>query len=124
LRWKALLWVTVAVVHLWTLLRYPNPFVAEAWYASRAWALINHGQAFGPLDSGVFDRYPGYWTYFQWVPVFLQSLGLRWFEHPTLLPLRLLSLFFGGVLLAAIWAIAVDLCNRTTAYLSVLLVAT
>jgi len=99
----------IVALHGWSLMRYPAPFVDEAWYASRAMSLIQTGKAFGALDAGVFDRFPGYWTYFQWVPVWLQSLTLRVAGAPSLLALRLLSLSFGAVLACAVFSIGKSL---------------
>lgn len=115
--------IGVIGLHLWSLLRYPAPFVDEAWYASRAWAFIATGKPFGVLDAGVFDRFPGYGSYFQWLPVAIQSIALRLAGHPELFPLRVVSLAFGVVLLAAVWLIGQYLGGRRLAFLSTLLVA-
>src|SRR3954451_23764640 len=61
-------------LHLATLLRFPAPFVDEGWNASRAWGLLHTGQAFGTLDAGLFDKYPGYWTYFPWLATAVHTL--------------------------------------------------
>jgi hypothetical protein len=116
-------WLAVLAVHLWSLLRYPAPFVDEAWYASRAWAFLRTGQPFGVLDAGVFERYPGYQHYFQWLPVMIQSAALRLSGGLDLLPLRAVSLGFGILLLASITLLGMRLGGRRLAFLSALLVA-
>src|SRR5438874_400733 len=75
-RWLPLaaLLIVVTGVHLATLLRYPPPFVDEGWNASRAWGLLHTGRAFGTLDAGVFQQYPGYWTFFPWLGTAIHAL--------------------------------------------------
>ncbi len=97
--------IAVAGVNLLSLLRYPAPFVDEGWNANRAWALLQTGRAFGTLDSGVFDRYEGYWTYFPWLGTSIHALGLRLLGL-SLLSMRLVSLLFGLVLLVTTYTIA------------------
>src|SRR5512132_401486 len=64
-RWTVVLvFGAVLLVIFLTLMRVPAPFVDEGWNANRSWALLHTGRPFGTLDSGVFERYPGYWTYF------------------------------------------------------------
>src|SRR5438309_11148620 len=65
--WLAALLVALTALNLLTLLRTPPPFVDEGWNASRGWGLLHTGRAFGTLDAGVFENYPGYWTYFPWL---------------------------------------------------------
>jgi 4-amino-4-deoxy-L-arabinose transferase-like glycosyltransferase len=110
-------------LNLWSLMRFPPPFVDEAWLAGRAWAFIQTNQAFGPLDRGVLDRFEGYWTFFPWLPVLIQSLALRLSTEPALLPLRIVSLFFGFLLLAAVYSIAKRLYGKLLGLLAVLLVS-
>jgi 4-amino-4-deoxy-L-arabinose transferase-like glycosyltransferase len=116
-----LLAVTLAT-HLWSLMRFPPPFVDEAWLASRAWSFIQTGQAFGPLDHGVLDRFEGYWTFYPWLPVWIQSLAFRLSREPDLLLLRMVSLLFGFVLLFAVYAIGKRLYGKWLGLLAVLLV--
>ncbi|MCX6027121.1 MAG: hypothetical protein NTY23_12855, partial [Chloroflexi bacterium] len=104
--------VLLIAFHAWGLMRFPAPFVDEAWYASRSWGLITTHKAFGVLDAGVFDRYPGYWTYFQWLPVWLQSLVVQLTGTPNLLGLRALSLVVGLFLAAAIYSIGSSIGGR------------
>ena len=90
-------------LHLWSLLRFPAPFVDEAWLASRAWGYLQTGRCFGPLDIGIFDYLKGYWTFLPCVPTWLQSVALRLAGTPSLLAIRLVSLFFGVILLLAVY---------------------
>lgn len=115
--------IGVVGLHLWSLLRYPAPFVDEAWYASRAWGLIATGKPFGVLDAGVFDRFPGYGSYFQWLPAAIQSIALRLDGRLELLPLRLISLGFGILLSGAVGLIGLQLGGVRLAFVSALLVA-
>lgn len=111
----------ILIIHAWSLTRYPAPFVDEAWYASRAWALRTHGIPSGSLDAGVIDRFPGYWTFFQWLPAMLQRLAFVTVDQPALLPVRILSLLFGAILLAGIWSIANWAGGRKAALVAVVL---
>ncbi len=119
----AIPFVVVAAVHLFTLMRFPPVFVDEGWQASRAWALLHTGRAFGSLDPGVLKQFECYWAFYPWLPSALQALSLRTADSPSLFPMRLLSLFFGLLLLGAIYAIGRHLYGRNTALLAVLLVA-
>jgi 4-amino-4-deoxy-L-arabinose transferase-like glycosyltransferase len=119
----ATLFLGVAVFHLSTLMRFPAPFVDEAWNASRAWGYIQTGKPVGTLDLGVIENYEGYWTLFPWLPVWIHSLALRPCAVPHLWSLRLVSLAFGILLLAAVYSIAANLEGRQLGLLSVFLVA-
>ncbi len=48
----AVLFLVLGGMHLFSLLHVPLPFVDEAWFANRAWALMHTGRAFGTLDAG------------------------------------------------------------------------
>ena len=111
------------LLHLFTLERYPAPFVDEGWYASRAWESLQTGKAFGPLDRGVFDRFPGHWTFFPWLPNFLQSLFLRFSDSPQLFPLRLLSMISGIALLYAIFCIGKRLGGSSAGWFAAMIAA-
>ena len=112
----------LAGLHLASLLRTPPPHVDEAWYAARAWALIHTGRAFGVLDQGVLDRFPGYWTFFPWLGTWLQALAMR-LLGPTLLAVRLVSLAFGLLLLGAVYVVGERLGGRRVGLVGVCLVA-
>ena len=113
----------VLVVHAWSLLRFPAPFVDEAWFAARAWGFLETGRAFGQLDRGVFDLFDGCWTFFPWLPVVLQSVPLRLVGTPILLPLRIESLLFGLALLTIVFRIGDLLYGKHLGLLAALLVA-
>jgi len=113
----------VAALHLWSLLRFPPPFVDEAWFGARAWALLHTGRPFSTLDAGVFDRFAGYWTCFPLLPAWCQSLGLRLFPTPELLAVRGVSLLFGGILLVGVYFSARRLGGPALGGVSALLTA-
>jgi 4-amino-4-deoxy-L-arabinose transferase-like glycosyltransferase len=110
-------------LHLATLLRFPAPFVDEAWAANRAWAFLTTGVAFGVLDAGVFEQFPAHVSYFPVLPTFLQALPLSLVGAPLLWPLRIVSLAFGCVLLFAIYMIGEGAMGRTSALIAVMLTA-
>ena len=110
-------------LHVWSLMRFPAPFVDEAWLTSRAWAFIQTGRQLGPLDMGLVERFEGAWVVNQWLITFIQSLSLRLFGAPSLLAMRIVSLLFGLILLAAIYAIAYCLKGPRFGWLSMLLVS-
>jgi hypothetical protein len=115
--------VLTLILNGWSLMRFPAPFVDEVWLASRAWGFIQTGRAFGPLDVGVIDRFEGYWTFYPWLPVWIQSLTLRFSAQPALFPVRVVSLFFGVLLLVAVYFIAKRLYGIGTGLLAAILVS-
>ena len=80
--------ITTVALHIWTLLRFPAPFVDEVWQMSRAWSFLQTGKTFGMLDAGVPEQYPGYWTFLPWLGNVLQATALRFSNTPSLLTLR------------------------------------
>ena len=113
----------ILTLHLLTLLRYPPPFVDEAWLVSRAWAFKQTGHQFGQLDAGLGEQFAGIWTLNQWLITVLQSSVLRFFAQPDLLPLRALSLVEGfGLLVVSYWTVS-RLSGKTVAICSTLLLA-
>lgn len=104
--WAALavLFAAVTGFHLVSLLRTPAPFVDEAWYAARAWALLHTGRAFGTLDAGVFDRFDGHWTFFPWLGTGFDAIAIH-LLGVSLFSVRLVSLIFGLLLVVAIYVI-------------------
>ncbi|MBA3530437.1 MAG: glycosyltransferase family 39 protein [Ardenticatenales bacterium] len=118
----SVLFLSLLALHLWTLMRFPAPFVDEVWYTSRTWGYIQTGRVFGDLDRGIFDYYEGYWTVLPGLPIFLRSFFLRFSSAPSLLAMRLASLFFGLVFLGALYATAVRLADRRFAVWTVGLV--
>lgn len=118
-----LLLLPLLAFHLWSLLRYPAPFVDEGWLASRAWGFLGTGWPLGAADRGIFDYYDGYWSYIPWIPTALQSVGFLLWPAPELVALRLVSLLFGIALLGAVYALARAVGGQRVAWVSVLLVA-
>lgn len=118
----ALLAISITL-HIWSFMRFPPPFVDESWLAGRAWGFIETNRAFGPLDQGVIDRFEGYWTFFPWLHVWIQSLALRLSTAPALLPLRIVSLLFGLLLLAPVYSIGKRLYGQRLGLLAVFLVS-
>jgi hypothetical protein len=104
--------LAVYLLHVWSLLRFPLPYVDEAWLVSRAWGYVETGRQFGDLDVGIFDRFEGTWRCLALLPTWLQSLGLRFSATPELFDVRMVSLAFGMLLLAAVYTIGVRLGGR------------
>jgi 4-amino-4-deoxy-L-arabinose transferase-like glycosyltransferase len=123
LRWVALvcLLLGMTALQLLSLLRTPAPFVDEAWYACRAWALLQTGRAFGSLDGGVFDRFDGYWTYFPLLGTYIHALAIQAFGL-SLFSVRLVSLVFGSLLLVAVFVVGNYIQGSRVALLAVGLV--
>ena len=118
-----LVWGLILLLHLLTLMRYPAPFVDEAWLVSRAWAFIQTGHQYGALDAGLGEQFAGIWTLNQWLITVLQSFVLRFFAQPELLPVRVLSLVEGFGLLAVSYWTAARLGGKPVAICSTLLLA-
>lgn len=120
--------ITIIVVtaifslNLLSLSYYPAPFGDEAIYASRAWGLWQTGKPFGTLDYKFMTEYDGHWT--------LNSLALSYInasiflitQKPSFLGGRIISLFFGFLLLGSIYQIVVKALGNRQAFLSIFLV--
>jgi 4-amino-4-deoxy-L-arabinose transferase-like glycosyltransferase len=119
----ALALIVLAALHLLTLRRYPAVFTDEAWFAARAIAYADTGCAFGPLDRGVFERFPGHCSVFPVLPVWFQSLGIRVTGDP-LLGVRAVSLLAGVALLAALASVARRLAGEGAGVAVVLVTGT
>ncbi len=118
-----LVFAAIFLFHLLTLMRYPPPFVDEGSLVSRAWAFKSTGHQVGMLDSGLGEQFAGFWTLNQWLITALQSLVLRFFAQPELLPMRILSLIEGFGLLAVTYWTAARLSGKPVALISTLLLA-
>ncbi len=118
----ALLLAAIAGYNLLTLMSTPAPFVDEAWNANRAWGLLQTGRVFGTMDAGVFDKYNGYWTYFPYLAAVIHAAFI-WLFGLSLFSVRLASLFFGLILLIAIYVIGKKLYGRAGGIISMLLVS-
>jgi len=115
--------VVLALVSIFNFLTLLHPIEAhydDAWYASRAWAVIHTGYAFGPLDQGVLSNFDGYWTYFWLAATWVDSLFVRVFG-PTLLAVRLSSFVFGIALLCVVYSIASRLATPRVGLLAVVI---
>jgi 4-amino-4-deoxy-L-arabinose transferase-like glycosyltransferase len=113
----------LTVLSIFNLVTLLNPIEAhydDAWYASRAWAVIHTGYAFGPLDQGVLSNFDGYWTYFWLAATWVDSLFVRVFG-PTLLAVRLSSFVFGIALLCVVYWIAARLSTPRVGLLAVVI---
>ncbi|MCD4737701.1 MAG: glycosyltransferase family 39 protein [Anaerolineae bacterium] len=119
----AVVWVVILGFHIFTLMRFPQPFVDEAWVANRAWWFLKTGRAFGTVDTDFMVAYLGYWTYFPLLPALVQVFSLWVAGAPSLFAVRIVSLFFGLILLAAVYAIANRVGGRRYALLSIAFVA-
>ena len=113
----------VLIINSLTLMRFPRTFTDEAWLISRAWSYLETGLVFGQLDAGVIERFEGYWTYMPFIPTWIQSLPLRITDTPDLFLVRIVSLFFGMILLLAAFSIGYSINGYLLGILSVILVA-
>jgi 4-amino-4-deoxy-L-arabinose transferase-like glycosyltransferase len=89
--------------HAWALLRYPPPFVDEAWFANRAWSLLTTGDPMGSLDSGVVDQSTHGSYFFPLLPLLPYTFAFWIGGSPSLLSVRLVSLLTGFILCWAVW---------------------
>jgi hypothetical protein len=113
----------VAAVHGWSLLRFPAPFVDEAWFAARAWALVC-GRTYSSLDMGVIDQFRGGWYFFPLLPNLAYAGALAMAQSPSLLAVRLVSLTAGVLLVVVAWRAAHASGDRIAAWLAAGLVST
>lgn len=113
----------VMAFYMLTILRYPEPFFDEPLYISRAWAVLNPGRVSDLWAAGAFDRFDGYWTVLSWIMNGALIFGLFIAGSPTLLAARMITLFFGFLLLLSIYWIGKKLGGFPVAILAVILVA-
>lgn len=109
-------------LHAATLTDYPAPFVDEPWAAARAWTFRHNFTVFSTLDAGVFDRLPGWATFFPFLPTALQSVMYIGADRPALVPLRSESLAAGLVLLLMVFWIGRSLYGPGVGICAMLLV--
>ena len=113
--------ISLGALHAWSLLRFPAPFVDEAWIASRGWALVTRGEMTGTLDRGVIDQFPQGWSFFPVLPTLVDACVMALAGAPSILALRLVSLAGGAALAYAMWSIARHLVGCGAAWLAVVL---
>ncbi len=113
----------IVLLHIVTLLRYPFPFVDEAWFAARAWAWEQNGASFGLLDRGIFDYNAHGYQVFPFLFTALQAHSLTIAGGVSLVALRGVSLVGGVLLLAALYVIGTHWYDRTVGIGVVIVVA-
>lgn len=112
--------LAIAAIHLGTLLRFPPPFIDEAWYTARAWALIQHGVPLSQIDKGILEELDFYWAYFSWSSAALQGIFI-FLLGPSLLSTRLVSFLFGLLLLIAVYLIGKSCAGDRVALIAMIL---
>jgi 4-amino-4-deoxy-L-arabinose transferase-like glycosyltransferase len=115
--------LALMILHAMSLRLYPPVFVDEAIMISRAWAWLQTGLNFGPLEAGVFDkRFDGYWTFHPLIPTWFHALFVQMFGLDLSL-LRFASLLCGAGVLAAVFSISYQLSDSCRcSFITVLLV--
>lgn len=117
-----IIFTIIIVFHGGMLMRYPPPFIDEGWLGARDWEFIHTGINFGTFDKGVIDKFNGYWKIPPLFPTIIQSVGMRFYSYPNLLPMRLISLTFGIALLVLVYFIVRHLVGIHQANLSIILI--
>jgi 4-amino-4-deoxy-L-arabinose transferase-like glycosyltransferase len=110
--------LALAALHWWSLMRFPEPAVDEAWFGNRAWSFVKTGETIGSLDSGVVDKFQNAWWFFPLLPVIAQASALSLASEPSLISLRILSLAMGVGLALAVWMMARAMYDHPTALLA------
>jgi hypothetical protein len=110
-------------VHAWSLMRYPLPYVDEAWLLSRAWSWRHTGIPLGQLDVGVLDLVANGWRAHGLSGTILQSLSLSVGNPVDLRDARVESLVFGVALLLVMFAIGRALADARLGLLCAVLTA-
>ena len=109
--------VVAAVFNGLTLLNYPATFVDEGWNASRSLGLLQTGHQFAGVDSGVYQQFEGYWTYWPWLGAAIHAAAIQLLGL-SLTTMREVSLLFGLMLLAIVFQIGAGLHNKRTGFMS------
>ncbi len=97
--------VCLAFWHIFTLERFPSPFVDDVLTASRVHGYIFTGRAVGPIDGLPISTIEGFWHAYSFLPIVLYSLPFLFGSHLDLFLLRSISLLFGFVVLVAYYRI-------------------
>jgi 4-amino-4-deoxy-L-arabinose transferase-like glycosyltransferase len=118
----ALVLLGVGLFGFATLLNYPVTFVDEGWAADRAWSLLQTGHQFASVDSGVYQRYEGYWTYWPYLGTLIHAVFI-WLFGLSLAAIRLASIFFGLILLTTVYCIVRRLYSHKAAVIAMALLA-
>lgn len=103
--WTSAVFLALGCLHAFSLLRFPPPFIDEAWYASHALGVLHTGRPLGPLHQGVFASIEGAWTYFPIIGSLLPALAIH-LLGVNILAVRLVALAFGLALLLSVYVIA------------------
>jgi 4-amino-4-deoxy-L-arabinose transferase-like glycosyltransferase len=120
--WAATLILVLLIFNLVTLLQYPVVSVDEGWNANRSWGLLQTGRAFGTMDAGPYENFPGYWTFYPWTGAWLHSLSMSVFG-PDLFSIRFVSFIFGAVLLLSIYVLGKQLYDSAVGLIAVVLLS-
>lgn len=93
----------IIVFYTLTLMRYPQPWFDEPLYISRAWSTLHPEQGNDLWSAGSFDQFEGHWTILSWLVNVILMVGVAIAGSPSLLASRLIVMFWGIWLLAAIY---------------------
>ena len=112
----------VIAIHLYFLTSSPIVFIDEPWYANAAWNLLKTGDNFDTMHTGTLDQYGLEWV--RWgllgnVPwaVSFSLFGLGLFQA------RLVSWFFGILLVIIIYLVGHQAYGKVTGILAALLLS-
>ena len=114
--------LAVAIFDIFTLRNFPTVFIDESWNANRAWTFLHTGQVFASVDSGVFQQYDGYWTYWPYLGTLIHAAFI-WAFGLSVESIRLASVLFGLILLIITYTIARKLYGPRTAIVAMALLA-
>ncbi len=112
----------VMIAHLLTLTVYPRVFIDEGWLSNAAWTWLNTGINFDAMHTGTLDQfgYPWVARFFVGQAPYVLSFGLLGLG---VFQARLVSWFFGLVLLFATVQAGRQTYGLTTGLLAALLLA-
>jgi 4-amino-4-deoxy-L-arabinose transferase-like glycosyltransferase len=117
--------ILIAVImasHLYFLTSSPTVFIDEPWYANAAWNWLKTGNNFDTMHTGTYDQYGLEWIRWPIIGNFPWRVSFALFGL-GLFQARLVSWFFGVLLILVIFIIGYKAYGKVTGILAALLLS-
>jgi len=119
-KWLLVTFLAIVLIHVITLPSYPSPFMDESQWANRALGYLQTGENIGDIDKQALNIIGVSSRIFPIVPTILYSFGVDENIAIELVNLRIISLFFGFVLLISVFYIGLRSSNLVVAVMSLI----